>query len=86
MARALSDRAPGEQEGDLAVRSDKPKATPRCAVYTRVSTEHGLEQEFNSLDNQREASEAYIKSQAHEGWKLIRTHYDDGGYSGGSID
>jgi DNA invertase Pin-like site-specific DNA recombinase len=58
----------------------------RCAVYTRVSTEYGLEQEFNSLDNQREASEAYIKSQAHEGWKLIRTHYDDGGYSGGSMD
>jgi DNA invertase Pin-like site-specific DNA recombinase len=58
----------------------------RCAVYTRVSTEHGLEQEFNSLDNQREASEAYVKSQAHEGWKLIRTHYDDGGYSGGSMD
>jgi site-specific DNA recombinase len=82
----LSGRAPGDQEGDLAVRSDKPKATLRCAVYTRVSTEHGLEQEFNSLDNQREASEAYIKSQAHEGWKLIRTHYDDGGYSGGSID
>jgi site-specific DNA recombinase len=58
----------------------------RCAVYTRVSTEHGLEQEFNSLDNQREASEAYVKSQAHEGWKLIRTHYDDGGYSGGSME
>ena len=68
------------------MRSDKPKATLRCAVYTRVSTEHGLEQEFNSLDNPREASEAYIKSQAHEGWKLIRTHYDDGGYSGGSME
>ena len=62
------------------------KATLRCAIYTRVSTENGLEQEFNSLDNQREASEAYIKSQAHEGWKLIRTRYDDGGYSGGSMD
>src|SRR5271163_3831973 len=62
------------------------KASLRCAIYTRVSTEHGLEQEFNSLDNQREASEAYIKSQAHEGWKLIRTRYDDGGYSGGSMD
>jgi site-specific DNA recombinase len=59
---------------------------PLSAVYTRVSTEHGLEQEFNSLDNQREASEAYVKSQAHEGWKLIRTRYDDGGYSGGSMD
>ena len=47
-----------------------PKASLRCAVYTRVSTEHGLEQEFNSLDNQREVSEAYIKSQAHEGWRL----------------
>ena len=68
------------------MRSERGKATLRCAIYTRVSTEHGLEQEFNSLDNQREASEAYIKSQAHEGWKLIRTHYDDGGYSGGSLE
>src|SRR4051794_38195672 len=57
----------------------------RCAIYTRVSTEHGLEQEFNSLDNQREAAEAYIKSQAHEGWTLIRSRYDDGGFSGGSM-
>ena len=62
------------------------KPTLRCAIYTRVSTEHGLEQEFNSLDNQREASEAYVKSQAHEGWKLIRDRYDDGGYSGGSME
>jgi len=62
------------------------KSTLRCAIYTRVSSDSGLEQEFNSLDNQREASEAYIKSQAHEGWKLIRDHYDDGGFSGGSID
>jgi DNA invertase Pin-like site-specific DNA recombinase len=68
------------------VTAKKPKPTLRCAIYTRVSTEHGLEQEFNSLDNQREASEAYIKSQAHEGWKLIRHRYDDGGYSGGSMD
>ena len=62
------------------------KPTLRCAIYTRVSTEHGLEQEFNSLDNQREASEAYVKSQSHEGWKLIRDRYDDGGYSGGSME
>lgn len=62
------------------------KATLRCAIYTRVSTENGLEQDFNSLDNQREASEAYIKSQAHEGWKLIRDRYDDGGFSGGSME
>ncbi len=58
----------------------------RCAIYTRVSTEYGLDQEFNSLDAQHEASEAYIRSQAHDGWTLIRTRYDDGGYSGGSTD
>ena len=75
-----------EAGGGLAMRPERSKPTLRCAIYTRVSTEHGLEQEFNSLDNQREASEAYIKSQAHEGWKLIRTRYDDGGYSGGSME
>jgi DNA invertase Pin-like site-specific DNA recombinase len=58
----------------------------RCAIYTRVSTDHGLDQDFNSLDAQREAAEAYIKSQAHEGWSLIKTAYDDGGFSGGSIE
>src|SRR6202165_4356643 len=58
----------------------------RCAIYTRVSTEHGLDQEFNSLDAQYEAAYAYIKSQAHAGWTLIRSRYDDGGYSGGSAD
>jgi site-specific DNA recombinase len=57
----------------------------RCAIYTRKSSEHGLEQDFNSLDAQREASEAYIKSQAHEGWRLIKTHYNDGGLSGGTL-
>ena len=57
----------------------------RCAVYTRKSTEEGLEQEFNSLDAQREACEAYIKSQAHEGWKLVRKKYNDGGFSGGNL-
>ena len=64
----------------------KPTRASRCAIYTRVSTDSGLEQDFNSLDNQREASEAYIKSQAHEGWKLVREHYDDGGYSGGTME
>ena len=58
---------------------------PLRGLHPRL-TEHGLEQEFNSLDNQREASEAYIKSQAHEGWRLIRDRYDDGGFSGGSMD
>jgi site-specific DNA recombinase len=68
------------------VKRECRKASMRCAIYTRVSNENGLEQEFNSLDNQREASEAYIRSQAHEGWKLIRDRYDDGGFSGGSMD
>ena len=57
----------------------------RCAVYTRKSTEDGLEQEFNSLDAQREACEAYIMSQRHEGWSLLPNRYDDGGFSGGSM-
>ena len=61
----------------------KPK---RCAVYTRKSTEHNLDLAFNSLDAQREACEAYIKSQAHEGWRLVPDHYDDGGLSGASLD
>src|SRR5712671_2690405 len=60
-----------------------PSVKPvRCAIYTRVSTEHGLDQEFNSLDAQYDAGSAYIKSQAHAGWNLIRSRYDDGGYSG----
>ena len=58
----------------------------RCAIYTRVSSDQGLEQDFNSLHAQREAAEAYIKSQAHEGWKLRRDRYDDGGFSGGSME
>ena len=56
----------------------------RCAIYTRKSTEHNLDLEFNSLDAQREACEAYIKSQAHEGWRLVPDRYDDGGLSGAS--
>src|SRR5712692_7272903 len=64
-----------------------PSVKPiRCAIYTRVSTEQGLDQEFNSLDAQYDAASAYIKSQAHAGWTLIRSRYDDGGYSGGSTD
>src|SRR5271166_5909472 len=66
---------------------DKPgKTLLRCAIYTRKSTEHNLDLEFNSLDAQREACEAYIKSQAHEGWRLITGHYDDGAFSGASLD
>ena len=58
----------------------------RCAVYTRKSSEEGLDQSFNSLHAQREACEAYIRSQAHEGWKLVKTAYDDGGFSGGTME
>jgi len=58
----------------------------RCAIYTRVSTEAGLDQNFNSLDAQYDAAQAYIRSQAHAGWTLIRHRYDDGGFSGGSTD
>ena len=58
----------------------------RCAIYTRKSTEHNLDLAFNSLDAQREACEAYIKSQAHEGWVLVRDRFDDGGLSGASLD
>ncbi len=62
----------------------KPKF--RCAIYTRKSSEEGLEQDFNSLDAQREACEAYIASQSGEGWTLINTRFDDGGYSGGNME
>ena len=58
----------------------------RCAVYTRKSSEEGLDQEFNSLDAQREAGEAYVKSQRHEGWELLDNRYDDGGISGGTME
>ncbi|MES0863705.1 recombinase family protein [Ruegeria sp. SCPT10] len=58
----------------------------RCAIYTRKSSEEGLEQNFNSLDAQREACEAYVASQKHEGWELLPDHYDDGGISGGHLD
>ena len=58
----------------------------RCAIYTRKSTEEGLQQEFNSLDAQREAGEAFIAAQKHEGWQVVPDHFDDGGYTGGNMD
>jgi site-specific DNA recombinase len=61
-------------------------STRRCAIYTRKSSEEGLEQDFNSLHAQREACEAFIKSQAGEGWRLVKTAYDDGGLSGGTME
>jgi site-specific DNA recombinase len=67
----------------MAANSIKPV---RCAIYTRKSTEHGMELEFNSLDAQRDACEAYIKSQASQGWRALPQHYDDPAYSGGNLD
>jgi predicted site-specific integrase-resolvase len=64
----------------------KPAKPVRCAIYTRVSTDQGLEQDFNSLDAQYDASQAYIRSQAHADWTLLRAKYDDGGFSGGNTD
>src|ERR1700751_6041850 len=61
-------------------------AAKRCAIYTRKSSEEGLEQAFNSLHAQREACEAYIRSQQGEGWRLVETAYDDGGLSGGTME
>src|SRR5678809_854223 len=67
----------------MKAKSEKPI---RCAIYTRVSTDQGLEQDFNSLDAQYDASQSYIRSQAHAGWTLIRAKYEDGGFSGGNTD
>jgi site-specific DNA recombinase len=68
-----------------ANKAEKKKAI-RCAIYTRKSTEEGLDQDFNTLDAQREAAEAFIKSQASEGWTALPQYYDDGGFSGGNIE
>jgi site-specific DNA recombinase len=66
--------------------SQLKRSRVRCAIYTRKSTEEGLDQEFNSLQAQREAAEAYIRSQKHLGWALLPAHYDDGGFSGGNLE
>ena len=67
------------------MKAGSPK-TVRCAIYTRVSTDQGLDQDFNSLDAQFDASQAYIRSQTHAGWTMLRSKYDDGGFSGGNTD
>ena len=69
--------------GKASIHSAKKK---RCAIYTRKSSEEGLEQAFNSLDAQREACAAFILSQKHEGWSVLATTYDDGGFSGGTMN
>src|SRR3954469_25088751 len=70
----------------MVERAAKGKLRLRCAIYTRKSSEEGLEQEFNSLDAQREACAAFVASQRHEGWMLLRERYDDGGFSGGTME
>src|SRR3972149_4284601 len=64
----------------------QPTKTVRCAIYTRKSTDEGLNQDFNSLDAQREAAEAFVLSQRNEGWQALPDHFDDGGYTGGNMD
>ena len=71
---------------ELRQNSSSARAKVRCAIYTRKSSDEGLEQEFNSLYAQREACEAYVTSQKHEGWTVLATLYDDGAYSGGTMD
>ena len=71
-------------EPEHAIRRSVKKI--RCAVYTRKSSDEGLEQAFNSLDAQREACTAFVLSQKHEGWTVLPTLYDDGGYSGGTME
>ena len=83
-------RAPEQRRFPMSRRNGTtPTQTPRsvrCAIYTRKSTEEGLDQEFNSLDAQRESGEAYITSQQHEGWMCLPDRYDDGGFTGGNMD
>src|SRR5580698_2690100 len=81
MARRSASQVPAK-----AANGSGEGKTVRCAIYTRKSTEEGLQQEFNSLDAQREASEAFVASQKHEGWQVVTEHFDDGGYTGGNMD
>jgi site-specific DNA recombinase len=80
------DRRPAENKEARSPMTADNRKILRCAIYTRKSTEHGLDQEFNSLDAQREACEAYINSQASLGWKVLPQPYDDPAYSGGNLD
>src|SRR5438094_7215895 len=88
MACCSSGSRSGEMRNGFDQKEGRGKSAPviRCAIYTRKSTEEGLDQEFNSLHAQREAAEAYIKSQKQLGWTLVANQYNDGGFSGGSLD
>src|SRR3954463_12061948 len=84
--RAERQAARRRSNHSTAMRTRPARRSLRCAIYTRVSTDAGLDQDFNSLDAQYEGASAYIRSQAHAGWALLRKRYDDGGFSGGSTD
>src|SRR5438876_1445900 len=88
MASYFSDSRSGAMRNSLEHNERRGKSTPviRCAIYTRKSTEEGLDQEFNTLHAQRESAEAYIASQKEAGWKLVADRYDDGGFSGGNLE
>src|ERR1039457_4282104 len=79
-------QSPRHKRTNRAIVMSERVKTIRCAIYTRKSSEEGLEQNFNSLDAQREACSAYIQSQRHEGWREVTAAYDDGGYSGGNLE
>jgi site-specific DNA recombinase len=83
---AVTTRTAPRRSGIASAATKQPTKSVRCAIYTRKSTEEGLDQESNSLDAQREAAEAYIASQRHEGSICLPDRYDDGGFSGGSMD
>src|SRR5882762_4162658 len=85
LRRDRDSSASGRLEWRTIMERPKPPIR-RCAIYTRKSSEEGLEQNFNSLHAQRDACEAFIKSQAGEGWRLVKTAYDDGGISGGTME
>src|SRR5947209_14975637 len=85
LGHAASKHPPRLQSWRSRMRENE-KPILKCAIYTRKSSEEGLEQDFNSLHAQRESCEAFIRSQKHEGWLALPTIYDDGGYSGGTMD
>src|SRR3984957_16956750 len=86
MACSSSGSRSGGMHNSFSPKTTNGVKAIRCGIYTRKSTEEGLEQEFNSLHAQREAAEAYITSQKEAGWKVLPDHYDDGGFSGGSLE
>ena len=82
----MKQRAPTNPTGGMNGTVAGEKRRIRCAIYTRKSSEEGLDQEYNSLDAQRDAGEAYVASQKNEGWVCLPDRYDDGGFSGGSME